>query len=139
MRFCKANNPCTGVASVEDTGQPSPFNLPVGPNPAYTFDQDLVDEDIVFAHGSNIRIADIQQPDDPALYKVDSGTSLASLQITGLAAYFLSLPNSVQPPPGDVAVAVKQQLVRLTRDNSVDAPKLANNGVWDTPCGALTK
>lgn len=138
-RFCKANNPCIGVGSVEDTGQPSPFNLPIGPNPAYTFDQDLVGENTVFAHGSNIRIANIQQPDDPALYKVDSGTSFATPQIAGLAAYFLSLPNSVQPPPGEAAMAVKQQLVRLARDNRVDAPKLANNGVWDTPCGALTK
>ncbi|KAI4262170.1 MAG: hypothetical protein L6R42_002647 [Xanthoria sp. 1 TBL-2021] len=138
-RFCKANNPCIGVGSVEDTGQPSPYNLPIGPNPAYTFDQDLVGENTVFAHGSNIRIANIQQPDDPALYKVDSGTSFATPQIAGLAAYFLSLPNSVQPPPGEAAMAVKQQLVRLARDNRVDAPKLANNGVWDTPCGALTK
>ncbi|KAL8879760.1 MAG: hypothetical protein Q9198_002693, partial [Flavoplaca austrocitrina] len=139
MRFCKPNNPCIGVGSVEADGRPSQFNLPTGPNPACTFDRDLGGEETIFAHGSEILVADVQQSNNPTMYTVDSGTSYASPQIAGLAAYFLSLPNSVQPPPGEVAMAVKRQLVGLARDSTVDAPKLAYNGVWDTPCGALTK
>ncbi|KAL8897459.1 MAG: hypothetical protein Q9192_002562 [Flavoplaca navasiana] len=113
MRFCKTNNPCIGVGSVEADGRPSQFNFPTGSNPEYTYDLDLGGEETIFAHGSEI--------------------------IAGLAAYFLSLPNSVQPPRGEVVMAVKRQLVRPARDNRADAPKLAYNGVWDVPCGALTK
>ncbi|KAL9626829.1 MAG: hypothetical protein Q9204_007009, partial [Flavoplaca sp. TL-2023a] len=116
MRFCKPNNSCIGVGSVEADGRPSQFNLPTGSNHAYTYDRDLGGEETIFAHGSDILVADIQQSNNPAMYTVDSGISYASPQIAGLAAYFLSLPNSVQPPSGEVAMAVKRQLVGLARD-----------------------
>ncbi|KAL8999850.1 MAG: hypothetical protein Q9169_001391 [Polycauliona sp. 2 TL-2023] len=135
-RYTKANNPIVNVGSVDDDGKPSAFNLPARPHPAYVFDRDLTGEHTVFAHASEIYTAD-RQPSPP--YTIKSGTSFACPQVAGLAAYFLGLPNTVQPANADVAMAVKRQLVRLARDNSVDAPKLAYNGVWDTPCGALTK
>ncbi|KAL8768769.1 MAG: hypothetical protein Q9209_005057 [Squamulea sp. 1 TL-2023] len=139
-RFCKSNNPIISVASVDAGGQPSPFNLPLGPNPAYNnFDQDLVGEETVFAHGQLINVAKPASVNSPSMYEIKLGTSYAAPQIAGLAAYYLSLPNSVAPPERQVAMAVKRQLVELSRDNSMDAPKLAYNGVWEAPCGALTK
>ncbi|KAL8781313.1 MAG: hypothetical protein Q9213_006062 [Squamulea squamosa] len=137
QRFGTPDNAVINVLGVDRNGDRAAHNLPIAPARSGR-DATLQGHETVFAHAVDVRTAD----SDPVMtnkYKLATGNSVACPQVAGLAAYFLGLPNSVVPPQRDIPMAIKKHLMELARDGSHGGKGVAYNGVWEAPCGALTK
>ncbi|KAL8635658.1 MAG: hypothetical protein Q9228_006873, partial [Teloschistes exilis] len=135
QRFATPQNALITVGSINQDGTISQWNLPIGGPSA---DGSLLYGHFsVFAMGSGVRIPDLD-PSDPSRYKYVDGTSVSAPQVAGLAAYYLTLPNSVIPFQAiRVPMAVKDHIVRLARDYSHDGAGTAYNSVQEALCGPI--
>lgn len=135
QRFATPQNAIIAVGSTDRNGDKSYFNKPVGgPSADGSF---LFGTFSVYAMGENIRGTDIN-PSTPSQYDTVSGTSYAAPQVAALAAYYLTLPNTVLPfQNGRVPMAVKDHIVKLARDASHDGAGVAYNGVREALCAPI--
>ena len=127
-RHANPNNPLIVVGAVDKNGRPSGFNKPIRPQPgAIGRDRQLTGEHTVFAMGENI---DMVTTNEQSGYGKASGTSFATPQIAGLAAYLLTLPGLVWPI-GYVSKSVKDHIVINKRKapESPDGSGVAYNGI----------
>ncbi|KAL8772318.1 MAG: hypothetical protein Q9209_002530 [Squamulea sp. 1 TL-2023] len=137
QRFGTADNAVINVLGVDKDGDRAGHNLPMAPSQSGR-DATLQGHETVFAHAVDVRTADID-PVQTNKYKISTGNSVACPQVAGLAAYFLGLPNTVVPPQKEIPMAIKKHLMELARDGSHGGKGVAYNGVWEAPCGALSK
>lgn len=135
QRFASPHDAIITVGSIDRFGGISAFNLPInGPSADGSF---LSGTFSVYALGEDIRTPNLN-PADPNLYKLQSGTSLSAPIVAGLAAYYLTLPNTVLPAEAiRVPMAVKDHIVQLAREKSHDRGGAAYNGVRDALCGPI--
>ncbi|KAL8880291.1 MAG: hypothetical protein Q9198_002274 [Flavoplaca austrocitrina] len=140
QRFGDPSNAIITVASVTRTGAKSDFNIKAGPpsagpgNPIV--DMQLIGEITTYAMADPVILPDIR---GNHRYTASTGTSYASPQVGGLAAYLLGLPN-IQVPQDfrQIPMAMKNHIVRTTRDGSHGGLGVAYNGVRELPCNPTT-
>ncbi|KAI4198895.1 MAG: hypothetical protein LQ350_004960 [Teloschistes chrysophthalmus] len=132
QRFATAQNFIINVGFVDGDGNKSPLNLPTGRGGDGS---PLEGTFSVYAMAKDIIIADLN-PTDP--YRTRSGTSFAAPQIAALAAYYLTLPNTVLPETHLIPMAVKNHITGLARDDSFDGEGVAYNGVREALCAPIT-
>ncbi|KAL8685172.1 MAG: hypothetical protein Q9224_005931, partial [Gallowayella concinna] len=138
QRFARPNNPLINVGAIRYNGDYWPGNLPTGSHRFLPFDGHLTGENTIYALGAAIQVAN-GNPENPAVYRIDSGSSFAAPQVAGLAAYFIALPTTRAPPLQQLPMTIKNHLTGLARLQGTQAAGTAYNGVWDGPCGAIQK
>ncbi|KAL9036318.1 MAG: hypothetical protein Q9180_004366, partial [Flavoplaca navasiana] len=140
QRFGHPRNAIITVGSVTRTGAKSDFNIKPGPpsagpgNPIV--DMQLIGEITTYAMAEPVILPDIR---GNHRYTASTGTSYASPQVGGLAAYLLGLPN-IQVPQDfrRIPMAMKNHIVRTTRDGRHGGLGVAYNGVRELPCNPTT-
>ena len=138
QRFGTTANALITVGSVNGMGRKSLFNIPPGPpqpliNPPETLETNTVGTISIYANADTIAVAD-GRPGGSGLWEGVYGTSFATPQIGGLAAYILGLPRDNIPLLHTLSMNMKRTLVRLARDNSRDGEGVAYNGVHELLC-----
>ncbi|KAL8773359.1 MAG: hypothetical protein Q9209_001753 [Squamulea sp. 1 TL-2023] len=140
QRFAQPSNPMIIVGSISRTGAKSSFNLYAGP-PSAGPGNPLVDINFIGEITTYAMADPVTLPDKRgnSRYTSADGTSYASPQVGGLAAYLLGLPNLQLPQDfRKIPIAMKNHIVRTSRDGSRDGLGVAYNGVRELPCTPVT-
>lgn len=140
QRYGRPNNALITVGSMNIDGLPSRKNPPEVATKTGR-DPELKGSYTVYAQGEALKIARPWTFSDSGAhnaFEYNSGSSLATPQVSGLIAYLLGLPG--QGRVANTAFSAKQLVVYLRRNNdSPDAVGAAYNGVRQLVCPPTRK